>query len=120
MQYYWLHTQPTGPKLSWSHLSFKFQEVATTEDLLDDDKLFDQAPSSAGFRADGSRTKSVTDSITRELEWARLQTLGLEVDDMLDWKDYEIFSWAACPWMCSDFLHAPLTNSDSAKTSCSR
>ena len=91
-----------------SHLHLDFQEVSNQERASDASLLLNQDISRAGFGADGTVSRSVTNAVTMiELERSRQDCLGRRIESLLDGGDYEKWSWDACTKMSSIFLHSP-------------
>ena len=96
-----------GLKHAWSHLQHNFQDVSSQERASDPSLLLNQDISRAGFGADGTVSRSVTNAVTIELERSRQDHLGKRIETSMDRGEYERWSWAACTKMSSIFLHSP-------------
>ena len=80
----------TGIQQAWSHLTFKFQEVVLTKQVIDTSKHpLAQPIVRAGFYEDSSMAKSVTSAITIELEKQSLMRMSSIVESSLGRDDYE-------------------------------
>ena len=98
----------TGLHQAWSHLTSKFQEVATPEQMGDTENyLINQPIERAGFCADGSVKRSVTNAVTEELEKQRSSSLGTKIQETLGRDDYEKWAWDGSTRMSSTFLSSP-------------
>ncbi len=84
-----------GLRHAWTHLQNNFQFVAMPTQLTVDGTkyLLTQDISRAGSYHDGSTPKSVTNTITMELEKARMTTLGDWIKELHPWGHYKHNAW---------------------------
>ena len=78
------HCLSNGLQHAWSHLQNSFQEVATNEQKRDDTLLLNQELKNAGFSKNGQLYQSVTKALTKELEKARADDLGVRLTGQLE------------------------------------
>ena len=69
--------------------------------------LINQPLERAGFCADGTIKRSVTNTVTEELEKQRSSRLGTEVERTLGREEYERWAWDGGTRMSSEFLISP-------------
>jgi len=103
------HNIASGLRHAWHHLQINFQDVATPIQLSSDAPkyLLTQPVSKAGNYHDGSTPKSATNTITIELERARMTKLGNTITATLPRDHYERLSWDSWQKMSAIPLHSP-------------